>query len=107
MILFGSMIACTIEESDDHGDPNQSLVFTSLTAERDTIAPGESTQITAVATGYRITYNWTKTAGDILGSGSKVVYAVSPCHLGKNKITCTVTDGKNVSQSKEITIVVE
>ena len=101
------MISCSIDEDDDHGDPNQPLVFTSLTAEKTTIAPGESTKITAVATGYRITFFWTKTAGDILGSGSEVVYAVSPCHLGTNKITCTVTDGKNVSLSKEITIVVE
>lgn len=107
MILFVSMISCSIEEGDDHGDPNQPLVFTSLTAEKYTIAPGETTKITAVATGYWITYTWTKTAGDILGSGSQVVYAVSPCHLGTNKITCTVTDSKNVSQSKEITIVVE
>jgi hypothetical protein len=105
--LLVSMISCTLDEGDDHGEPNQPLVFTSLTAEKSTIAPGESTKITAVATGYRISYNWTKSAGDILGSGSQVVYAVSPCHLGTNKITCTVTDGKNASQSKEITIVVE
>ena len=107
MILLISMISCTIDEGDDHGDPDQPLVFSSLTAERSTLAPGESTKITAVASGYWITYHWTKTAGDILGSGSQVVYAVSPCHLGTNIITCTVTDGNNVSLSKEITIVVE
>jgi hypothetical protein len=107
IFLMTSMISCTIEEGGDHGDPNQPLVFTSLTAEKATIAPGESIKITAVATGYRLTYTWTKTAGDILGSGSQVVYAVSPCHLGTYNITCTVTDGKNVSQSKEVTIVVE
>jgi hypothetical protein len=102
ILLFSS---CNKE--DDTGDPSQPLIFSSLIAEKDTIAPGESTEITATATGYSITYKWSATAGDILGSGARVMYAASPCHAGSNRITCTVKDGNNKSAAKEIEIVVE
>jgi len=98
---------CAKDENEDSGDPDQPLVFSSLEAERDTIESGESTKISAVASGYKIGYYWAATAGDILGSDSVVVYAASPCHIGKNKIICTVRDGKNASKSKEIFIVVK
>lgn len=106
MLLLLFLAACSKGEDDDWEDPNQPLVFSSLVAEKDTIESGGSTKITAAATGYKLTYNWAATAGDILSSGSRVVYAASPCQIGKNKITCTVRDGNNASQSKEIFIVV-
>lgn len=107
LLLFFALASCSKEENGDNGDPGQPLVFTSLTAEKYTIAPGETTKITAVATGYKIEYNWSASAGDILNSGSTVLYAASPCHAGTNKVTCTVTDGNKVSQSKEVSIVVQ
>jgi hypothetical protein len=106
-ILLFLLVSCTKDENGSSGDPEQKLVFSSLIAEKDNIDSGESTNIFATASGYRLTYNWAATAGDILGTGSKVVYAASPCQIGKNKITCTVRDGNNASQSKEIFIVVK
>jgi len=106
MLSLLSLTAC-VKDNDDSGDPAQPLVFTSLTAGKSTITAGESIKVTAVATGYKITYKWSATAGDILGTGKEIVYAVSPCHAGTNKITCTVTDGNNASQTKEIFIVVQ
>lgn len=106
LLLLLSLTACVKDDDEDPGDPDQPLVFASLIAEKSTIAAGESTKITAVATGYKLAYKWSATAGDILGTGKEVVYAVSPCHAGTNKITCTVSDGNNDSQSKEIFIVV-
>ena len=103
-VLF-FFVSCSKE--DDPGDPSHPLIFSSLVAEKDTIAPGESTIITAIATGYKITYNWSATAGDILGSGEQVIYAASPCHSGRNQITCMVKDGNDKSASKEIDIMVE
>ena len=91
----------------DPGDPSQPLIFSSLTTEKDTITPGESTEITATASGYKLTFNWSATAGDILGSGAQVIYAASPCHAGRNQITCMVQDGNDKSATKEIDIVVE
>ena len=109
-ILLGiiiSLVACDSDNGDDTGDPTQPLVYVSLTADKDTIAPGETTKIIAVATGYRLTYTWSKSAGIITGTGSQVSYTVPPCDIGRNRITCKVTDGKNVSESKDIYIVGE
>jgi hypothetical protein len=103
-ILF-SLVSCNKE--DHSGDPSIPLVFSSLQAEKDTIASGESTKITATASGYNITFNWSATAGDILGSGAQVIYAASPCQAGRNMITCMVKDGNDNSDTKEIFIVVE
>lgn len=101
------LVSCSGESPDDEGDPQEPLAFLSLAAERDTIESGESTKIVAAATGYRLNYYWTATAGDILGKGSEVLYTASPCQSGKNKITCTVKDGNNASLKKEIYIVVK
>ena len=102
LFIFNS---CNKEE--DSGDPSQPLIFSSLTTEKDTITPGESTEITATASGYKLTFNWSATAGDILGSGAQVIYAASPCHAGRNQITCMVQDGNDKSATKDIDIVVE
>ena len=100
-------ISISCKKEDDPGDPSQPLIFSSLVAGKDTIVPGESTEITATASGYKLTYSWSATAGDILGSGARVIYAASPCHAGTNQITCTVKDGNEKSETKEIDIVVE
>lgn len=106
MLSLLSLTAC-VKDNDDSGDPAQPLVFASLTAEKSTINAGESTKIIAAATGYKLAFKWSATAGDILGTGKEIVYAVSPCHAGTNKITCTVTDGNSTSQTKDIFIVVQ
>jgi hypothetical protein len=92
---------------DVEGYPLNLLLLHRLPNERDTIESGESTKIVAAATGYRLTFFWAATAGDILGKGSEVVYTASPCQSGKNKITCTVRDGNGASGKKEIYIVVK
>ena len=94
------------EEENNTGDPNQALVFTSLTAENDTIEPGKQTKIIATATGYKIEYFWAASAGDILGNGAEVIYTASPCQIGENTISCIVKDGNGNSEEKEIIIVV-
>ncbi|MFH1321287.1 MAG: hypothetical protein ABII90_11640 [Bacteroidota bacterium] len=106
-IFLFLLASCAKDENGGSEDPDQPLFFASLEAEKDTIESGGSTKISAVASGYKLTFYWSASAGDILGSGSEVLYTASPCHIGKNTITCIVRDGKNVSQSKEIFIVVE
>jgi hypothetical protein len=101
------IISISCKKEDDPGDPSQPLIFSSLVAGKDTIVPGESTEITATASGYKLTYSWSATAGDILGSGARVIYAASPCHAGTNQISCVVRDGNDKSATKEIDIVVE
>lgn len=108
LFLFFLLISsCSKNDDGNQEDPGQPLIYTSLTAERDTIESGETTKVTAIATGYKLSFHWSATAGDILGTGNQVIYAASPCQAGKNKLTCTVSDGNNNSKSKEIFIVVK
>lgn len=106
-VLLLLLVSCARDEDGGNEDPDEPFIFSSLEAEKDTIIPGETTKIIAISSGYKLTYYWAATAGDILGTGKEVVYAVSICHIGKNKITCTVNDGNNVSKSKELFIVVK
>jgi hypothetical protein len=107
LLLLPFIVSCSKDNNGGSDDPDKPFIFSALIAEKDTIESGESTKITATATGYKINYYWAATAGDILGSGHEVLYTASPCQVGKNKITCTVCDGNNVSESKEIFIVVK
>jgi len=108
-LLFAFVIiglwACK-KDNNNNGNNDIPLVFTSLTAESDTIFSGTSTSITATATGYNLTYSWSATAGNILGSGHEVIYTTPPCVPGINQITCTVKDGNNKTETKNINIVV-
>lgn len=104
--FFISFLFCQCSKDEEEFEPAQDLVYQSLIAERDTLAPGEDTKIKATATGSNLSYFWSATKGDILGSGSEVTYASSPCHIGKNQITCEITNGNNQSNSKTVDIVV-
>lgn len=99
--LFVFTCSCGKEEAEVFDD----LVFHSLVAEKDTVAPGETVKIKANATGNKIEYFWSVNLGDIIGSGSEIIYAASPCAWGSNEVTCTVTNG-NQTESKTIDIVV-
>ena len=79
--------------------------FESLTAEKDTLKRGQSTQITARAEGYKIMFKWYATEGELLGSGSQITFVASPCCTGNSIITCEAI-AANRSESKSITIIV-
>lgn len=102
IILFLS--SCDKENNDNN--VSEKLVFNSLTAENDSIHPGESTKIFADATGDTPVFNWNATSGDILGGGDTVTYISPPCTMGDNEITCTVKDKAENSLTKKITVVV-
>ena len=109
-LIFIGVFAVSCEKDNENintDDPSQVLVFSSLRSEKYSITAGESTKITATAAGYQIRYLWEASAGNIVGSGSEVTYVASPCHVGENEITCTVSDGNNKSESKSLTIVVQ
>lgn len=97
------IISCDKTKPDDVDRP---LVFTSLTAANDTISPGGSTTVTAIADGDGIQYFWSASAGDILGSGATITYVSPPCVIGNNQVNCTVRDKANNALSKSITITV-
>jgi hypothetical protein len=106
IILFSiGLVNCKSDTPENnHTVP---LVFSSLTSEKDTIVAGETTLITAEASGYLLSFYWSTTAGNILGNGSFITYTASPCQAGNNIITCKIKDGNNQSLTKEINIFVE
>jgi hypothetical protein len=101
LLLAFLMVNCKKEDEKEPGE----MIFHSLVAEKDTIAPGETVKIVANATGTSLEFHWSATLGDILGSGAEVIYAASPCSAGKNKITCKVVSGRQ-TDTKTIEIVV-
>lgn len=104
-LLFLLFIACD-KKDDNKIDENSTLnSFISLTAENDTIFTGQSTNISAVVDGDKVTFSWTATAGDILGSGNKISYVAPTCTPGSNEIKCTVS-ASNKTESKTIIITV-
>jgi hypothetical protein len=106
LISLAVLTACH-EDGGDEGNPDQPLVFQSLIAANDTIFSGETTQITATASGYKLVYHWSASSGDILNSGAQVIYASPPCISGKFQVTCQVKDGNGQSETKSISIVVQ
>lgn len=80
------------------------LAFSELKAANSGIRVGETTVITATCTGSNLSYNWTCTAGTIVGEGAEVTYG-STCNSckGVNQITCTVSDG-TTSQTKSVEV---
>lgn len=83
------------------------LSFTELKAQSPGIHVGETTLITAVVTGSNLVFNWSCTAGTVVGEGAEVTYGSSctSC-IGLNSITCTVSDG-NTSVTKSIEVSVK
>jgi hypothetical protein len=79
--------------------------FESLTAEKDTLAKGEYTMITALVNGKNIRYSWTSSEGPVIGEGNKVMYLASPCCSGNVVITCEAR-AKNGTESKSLIITI-
>lgn len=101
LVIFLLLSGCGGNEEEE---PFKPLAYSSLVAEKTTIKVGETTKIKATATGSNLVYTWSATLGDILGSGPEVTYTASICQIGKNKITCTVSNEKKQSESKTIEI---
>jgi hypothetical protein len=94
------------DKENDPDNPEEPLVYISLLSEKYNLSAGETTKIKATATGSNLIYYWSASQGDILGSGAEVIYATSICQIGRNQITCKITNGKNQQESKTIEIVV-
>jgi hypothetical protein len=72
------------------------VVCSGITAERVTLAPGESTRLRANASdpdGDVLNFAWQATAGSIVGSGSDVEYHAPSDKTGRFLVTVVVDDG--------------
>jgi hypothetical protein len=76
--------------------PNQNPVISCAT-DRSPIMPGERTGITATASdpdGDPLTYSYTPTGGQIVGSGNKVQFDSTGLQPGSYTVKCGVSDGR-------------
>ncbi|PLX07510.1 MAG: hypothetical protein C0596_11305 [Marinilabiliales bacterium] len=109
IISLSVILAIVCYSCDDPDDPdiNQNdLIYTSLTADKDSIDVGETITFYATASGDKITYFWTASAGVLLGSGNEVTFTPSPCIFGDILITCTVEDKYENSLTKDVEVYV-
>ncbi len=107
IIILSLLLVCiSCEKKNEPPDDCIPLNFISLTAENDTIELGGETQITAVAEGDGLVYEWTKSLGVIQGSGPSVIYVSTPCAVGEIEVTCKVIDRCARSESMIVIIIV-
>lgn len=123
IVTIGMMVAsCNKEVQEPEVNPTNSstpgtgssnptgsstISYTGLNAEQSTIVIGATTKVTATATGNGLTYIWSASDGDIIGSGSQITYGASGCCGGTNTVTCTIKDSGNNQESKSVSIVVQ
>ncbi|HOZ30815.1 MAG TPA: hypothetical protein PLL66_07845 [Bacteroidales bacterium] len=96
-------LACDDPPPEEEETP---LVYTELTADKDTLAIGETVTFHATASGKDIVYNWVASAGALLGSGAEVTLTPSPCLSGDILVTCSVKDAYNNTKSKNVTVTI-
>jgi hypothetical protein len=112
-ILFSSaaflLAAGCVKSPSEPKQENHPPEITRVEVAKPVIRLGESTTITCRAIDRdndALTYKW-ETAnglGYILGSGATVTYAASACCSGANQIKVTVSDPKNMSDSKQVNV---
>ncbi|HNX06944.1 MAG TPA: hypothetical protein PKL96_05120 [Bacteroidales bacterium] len=105
LIILIVALTCVFSACKEEEEDSLLNSFVSLTAENDTIITGHSTKITAVVDGENVSFQWSSTAGDILGSGNVVDYVAPTCTPGSNQISCTA-NASNKTETKTITITV-
>jgi hypothetical protein len=91
-------------DKDDKPDKDSELIsFSALIPDKDSIAVGESTMITAMYEGTGVKFEWETSSGKLQGSGHEVEYIVAFCDIGINTITCKAS-AANKSELKTINI---
>ena len=107
-ILAGMLLLASCKKgSNESAAQPTPFKFESLTADTTEIvfSINPFTKITAVASGDGLIYQWSATAGDILGSGAKVTYTANPsCCGGYQTITCKVKDKYGNVDVKQVSI---
>ena len=85
---------------------NEAPVITSLTANPVSVVPGETSNITCVASDPdddTLTYSWTVTGGTISGVGSTVTW-IAPSVAGTFTISVTVDDGEGGTDTGTVSV---
>ena len=93
--------SCKKEESIiDPGNQPAKFEYKSLVAQDTIMTLTDINVIIASASGDGLSYHWTASYGNFIGSGSSVQWTV--CHADKFRITCEVRDQYGHSESKDV-----
>ena len=104
--LFLSVIFISCIKEEDQPSDTGAIKIISITA-TDTILKAwvDTANITVVATGDNLNYEWQCNHGTLHGSGSQVQYMAGECCVGLNTVTCRVyNDTSSVSRDINIRI---
>jgi hypothetical protein len=107
VITIIAVIAIYTANSCEEPNPEEGqvpLVFTDLTADKDSLNIGETVTFTATATGKDVTYLWSASAGSLLGGGNQVTLTPTPCLTGDIVITCVVRDDYDETKTKTLSV---
>jgi hypothetical protein len=102
-ILIATLTFC--HKKKNTSDPNaKQFTFESLTSDASVLKQGDLTNIRAKVDGSDISYSWSASSGDLLGSGNYIAFGAGSCCTGDHTITCKVSDSHNNSESKSVII---
>jgi hypothetical protein len=88
------------EEITDPGPQPAQFEYKSLEAQDTVMNLTDINTVIATASGDGLTYHWSASYGNFIGSGSSVQWTV--CHADKFRITCEVRDQYGHSESKDV-----
>lgn len=95
------LTSCNKEKTSDEPGPQPAqLEYKSLSAQDTIMAITDINTIVADASGDGLSFHWSASYGNFIGSGSTVQWTV--CHADKFRITCEVRDQYGHSASKDV-----
>ncbi len=113
MIVFAisSFFACNKDEEEKIVEGSNLEDYISLIAENDTIHSGDSTIVTATATGNELTYTWrTNNNAPIVnypGYDNKVYFYADPCvGTGDTYVYCEIQAENKSEEKKEVITII-
>jgi hypothetical protein len=114
VILAAVMVTTAACSSNESAQPtptaqaNQMPSITSLVANPASLAPGDGTTVTCVASdpdGDALSYTWEYTGGTLQGTGSTITW-IAPSIANNYTVKVTISDGKGGTANSNVAIVV-
>ena len=105
-VAVSLLLVCCVQPQPSESTATDPVIR-KLTANPPSIQIGSSCTLIVEAedpVGGPLTYQWSASAGDIIGQGASVRYTASFCCTGSNRVTVTVKNsrGKSASQSIDV-----
>jgi hypothetical protein len=107
LLVMLAFVSCKKDPEPTDDTQYVALKFDTLYASPDTFGIGGQTEIKAIASGTQLTYAWSVSLGDVLGSGATVNFVSSPCMYGTYQVSCTVSDSKSNQQQRICNITIQ